>query len=56
MTAPDVQQCAKCQRGITDCDECQGTGSIDDEACDVCMGERAGCPVHHSDWRTTETH
>lgn len=42
--------CAKCDRPLEDCDECAGTGQVDGDYCDVCVGTRRGCPVHHDEW------
>ncbi|MBL1076812.1 DUF2236 domain-containing protein [Nocardia sp. 2] len=49
--APEGAVCSKCQRGLRDCEECDGTGRAGGEPCDVCRGARRGCPVHHGDWR-----
>lgn len=56
MTVTDNQTCAKCERAIVACQECDGTGNLDGETCDLCLGERSGCPVHHTDWRDQRTH
>jgi len=50
--APDGATCAKCERTLTDCIDCAGSGVVDGDPCDVCHGAQRGCPVHHADWRT----
>lgn len=50
--APQGAVCAKCERALEDCIECDGTGHVEGDLCDVCNGAQRGCPVHHADWRT----
>ncbi|MGL6235904.1 MAG: oxygenase MpaB family protein [Segniliparus sp.] len=50
--APAGATCAKCERQLEDCVECQATGLVEGEPCDVCDGAQKGCPVHHAQWRT----
>ncbi|MGV0625537.1 oxygenase MpaB family protein [Mycolicibacter minnesotensis] len=52
VVAPEGATCAKCLRALENCDECQATGSVDGEICDVCNGSQRGCPVHHAEWQT----
>ena len=54
LSAGDVPAdaaCAKCERRLTTCEECEGSGHSHDEVCDVCDGVGRGCSVHHNDWR-----
>ena len=50
--AVDPDQCVKCARHIGPCVECEGTGVVGDEVCEVCDGAERGCPIHHAEWRT----
>ncbi|MGV0625530.1 hypothetical protein [Mycolicibacter minnesotensis] len=56
MTEAATAHCKKCSRTITECGDCDGTGEIGGDVCDLCLGERIGCPVHQTDWRSTKTH
>ncbi|MDM1884323.1 Uncharacterized protein conserved in bacteria [Mycobacteroides abscessus subsp. abscessus] len=48
---PEDATCAKCQRGLEECEDCKGTGHVQEELCDVCDGVGRGCRVHHNNWR-----
>ncbi|WP_418002836.1 oxygenase MpaB family protein [Mycobacterium sp. PDNC021] len=49
--APEGAVCAKCQRELEVCADCQGTGQANGDVCDVCDGAGRGCKVHHNNWR-----
>ncbi|MGV0627124.1 oxygenase MpaB family protein [Mycolicibacter minnesotensis] len=42
--------CVKCARTLETCDECDGSGTVAGDPCDVCHGTQRGCPVHHDEW------
>ncbi|MFW0788436.1 oxygenase MpaB family protein [Gordonia sp. CPCC 205333] len=51
QVAPTGASCAKCERTLENCEECDAAGTVEGEPCDVCNGAQRGCPVHHADWR-----
>jgi hypothetical protein len=51
VSTPPTGSCRQCARAITVCDECDASGIVADETCEVCDGEKYGCPVHHAAWK-----
>ncbi|GGN80541.1 MULTISPECIES: hypothetical protein [Nocardia] len=48
--SPVLEACVMCKRPIVPCEECDGTGAVAGEECEVCNGAKIGCPVHHDDY------